>query len=211
MLGSEAARAALPPPDLTISEWANEYGVLSAESSAEPGRWHTYSYQAAMMDAFVTPEIERIVVMKSARIGWTKILGHVIGYHIHLDSCSMLIVQPTIEDAEGWSKEELTPMIEDTPVLLERVGDQKSRSTGNTISKKHYPGGILHAIGANSPRGFRRITVRLTEPCSTRSTATPRPPAPRATRSSWARSAPRPSGTARLAWAPRRPSRASHA
>ena len=168
LLVAEAANALLPPPSLTISEWANEYGVLSAESSAEPGRWRTYPYQAGMMDAFCAPEVERVVVMKSARIGWTKILGHVIGYHIHLDSCSMLVVQPTIDDAEGWSKEELTPMLEDTPVLLERVGDQKSRATGNTIMKKHYPGGILHTVGANSPRGFRRITVRLTQPCSMR-------------------------------------------
>ena len=170
-LALNAAAALKPPPDLTISEWADQHGVLSAESSAEPGRWHTYSYQAAMMDAFCHPRVERVVVLKSARIGWTKIIGHVVGYHIHLNPCSMLVVQPTIEDSEGWSKEELTPMIEDTPVLLERVGDQKSRSTGNTISKKHYPGGILHTIGANSPRGFRRITVRLARPYLTRSTA----------------------------------------
>lgn len=150
-----------PPPDLTISEWADQYGVLSAESSSEPGRWRTYSYQAAMMDAFVQPEVERVIVLKSARIGWTKIVGHVIGYHIHLDACPILVVQPTIEDAEGWSKEELNPMIADTPVLLERVGEQKSRSTGNTITKKHYPGGIAHVIGSNSPRGFRRITVKI--------------------------------------------------
>lgn len=113
------------------------------------------------MDAFVHPMVETVTAKKSARIGWTKIIGHVVGYHIHMDPCSQLIVQPTIEDAEGWSKEELTPMIEDTPVLLERVGDQKSRSTSNTITKKHYNGGISHVIGANSPRGFRRITVRI--------------------------------------------------
>ncbi len=98
--------------------------------------------------------------MKSARIGWTKILGHVMGYHIHQDSCSLLMVQPTIEDAEGYSKEEIQPMVDETEVLRSRVGDSKSRSSDNTIMKKRYPGGFLHIIGANSPRGFRRITVR---------------------------------------------------
>lgn len=72
----------------------------------------------------------------------------------------MLVVQLTIDDAEGYSKEEIQPMVDETSVLRERVGDSKSRSSGNTISKKKYPGGILHIIGANSPRGFRRITVR---------------------------------------------------
>jgi len=134
---------------------------LTAESSAEPGRWRSYSYQIAMMDAFCQAEVERVTIMKSARIGYTKIIGHVVGYHIHQDPCSMLIVQPTIDDAEGYSKEEIQPTIDETDVLRGRVGDSKSRSSGNTIAKKKYPGGILHIIGANSPRGFRRITVRL--------------------------------------------------
>ena len=41
-----------PPPPLTVSQWADRYRVLSAESSAEPGRWHTEKapYQRAIMD-----------------------------------------------------------------------------------------------------------------------------------------------------------------
>lgn len=113
------------------------------------------------MDAFSAEEVETVTIKKSARIGYTKIIGHVVGYHIHQDPCSMLIVQPTIDDAEGYSKEELQPTIDETLVLRQKVGDSKSRSSGNTIAKKKYPGGILHIIGANSPRGFRRITVRL--------------------------------------------------
>jgi phage terminase large subunit GpA-like protein len=41
------------------------------------------------------------------------------------------------------------------------VRDQKSRNSGNTVLAKRYPGGSLKAIGANSPRGFRRVTVRV--------------------------------------------------
>jgi phage terminase large subunit GpA-like protein len=114
-----------------------------------------------MMDSFCQPEVEKVTILKSARIGYTKIIGHVVGYHIHQDPCSVLIVQPTIDDAEGYSKEEIQPTFDETEVLRKRVGDSKSRSSGNTIAKKKYPGGILHIIGANSPRGFRRITVRL--------------------------------------------------
>jgi phage terminase large subunit GpA-like protein len=160
-LTNDFARGFRPRPDITPSEWADENGVLSAESSAEPGEWRTYSYQIAMMDAFVHPMVETVVVKKSARIGWTKILGHIIGYHVHLEPCPLLVVQPTIEDAQGWSKEELQPMIDDTPVLRGLVSDQKSRSSSNTITKKHYDGGIAHVVGANSPRGFRRITVKM--------------------------------------------------
>lgn len=150
-----------PPPKLTINQWAETYGVLTAETSAEPGRWRSYGYQVAMLDAFCQTPVERVTIMKSARIGYTKILGHVIGYYIHQDPAPILIVQPTEGDAEGYSKEEIQPIISEVPELLERVGDPKSRTTGNTITKKHYPGGILHLVGANAARGFRRITVRL--------------------------------------------------
>lgn len=156
-----ATRSWLPPPDLLISQWAETYGVLTAESSSEPGRWHAIPYQIAMMDACCHPKIERVTIKKSARIGYTKIIGHVIGYHIHQDPCSILVVQPTIDDAEGWSKEELTPAIEQTNVLRDLVATAKSRDSGNTILRKSYPGGMLHIVGANSARGFRRITVRL--------------------------------------------------
>ena len=153
--------AALPPPSQTISEWAEMNGVLTAESSSEPGRWTAIPYQVAMMDACCHPEIERVTVMKSARVGYTKVLGHVIGYHVHQDPCSMLVVQPTIDDAEGWSKEELQPTIEQTDVLRNLIAPPRARDSGNTILRKKYPGGILHVVGANSARGFRRITVRL--------------------------------------------------
>ena len=150
-----------PPPTLSISKWADTYGKLTAISSAEPGDWRTLPYQAAIMDAFCQPEVEEVVCMKSKRVGWTKIIGHVLGYHIHQDPASVLIVQPTDGDAEDYSKEEIQPMIEETPVLLNQVGPSKSRASSNTIKKKSYPGGMLHLVGANSPRGFRRITVRV--------------------------------------------------
>ena len=155
------ASAALPPPSLTISQWAERYAYLAAESSSEPGKWHAIPYQVAMMDACCHPEIERVSIKKSKRTGYTKCLGNVISYHIHQDPCSILVVQPTLDDANGWSKEELMPTIEQTDVLRGLVAPSRSKSSDSTILQKHYPGGILHVVGANSARGFRRITVRL--------------------------------------------------
>ena len=42
-----------PPPELTLSQWADTYRMLSAENSATPGRWHTDNapYQREIMDA----------------------------------------------------------------------------------------------------------------------------------------------------------------
>lgn len=73
----------------------------------------------------------------------------------------MMLVQPTIEDAEGYSKEEIDPMIRDVPVLRELVMSPKAKNGGNTILAKKFFGGVLGMVGANSPRGFRRVSRRV--------------------------------------------------
>jgi terminase, large subunit len=151
----------LPPPKLKLSEWAEKFAFLSAESAADPGKWRNIPYQVGIMDAISDPRIERVTVMKSARVGYTKIIGHAIGYYIHYDPCPIMVVQPTDLDAEGYSKEEVAPMVRDTPVLKELVSDAKSRNSGNTILQKQFPGGTLSLVGANSPRGFRRVSRRV--------------------------------------------------
>ena len=156
-----AFEAFRPPKKLSLSEWADEYAYLSAESSAEGGRWRTLPYQKGIMDAITDPSIEQVTVMKSARVGYSKILNHVIGYHIHQDPCPMMIVQPTIEDATGYSKEEISPMLRDTPCLQGLVSDPKSKDGENTLLQKKFPGGTLGLVGANSARGFRRVSRRI--------------------------------------------------
>ena len=150
-----------PPKKLNLSQWADNYAYLSAESSAEGGRWRTLPYQKGIMDAITDPNVEQVTVMKSARVGYSKILNHVIAYHIHQDSCPIMVVQPTIEDATGYSKEEIAPMLRDTPCLKGLVSDPKSKDGENTLLQKKFPGGTLSLVGSNSARGFRRVSRRI--------------------------------------------------
>lgn len=75
------------------------------------------------MDAVTDPTVEKISVMKSARVGYTKILDHVVGYYLHQDPSPILIVQPRVEDAEDYSKSEIAPMLRDTPALVDIAPD----------------------------------------------------------------------------------------
>jgi phage terminase large subunit GpA-like protein len=160
-IAATALQAFKPPEKLTLSEWADRFAYLSVESSAEGGRWHTLPYQKGIMDAISDPKLEQITLMKSARVGYSKILNHVIAYHIHQDPCPIMLVQPTIEDAQGYSKEEIAPMLRDTPCLKGLVSEAKSKDGANTILQKQFPGGTLSLVGANSPRGFRRVSRRV--------------------------------------------------
>lgn len=150
-----------PDPRLSLSEWMEREFVLSSESSAVSGRIQLYPFQRKIADAITDPEIERVTVMKSARVGYTTILKAAIGYHIDQAPCPIMVVQPTIQDAEGFSTQEIAPMLRDSPALQQKVADPRSRDSGNTILKKNFPGGFLTIVGANSPTGFRRTTIRL--------------------------------------------------
>lgn len=115
-----------------------------------------------MMDAITDPRVEKVSVMKSARVGYTKIIDHVVGYYLHQDPSPILVVQPRVEDAEDYSKSEIAPMLRDTTVLADIAPDPKTRSGENTLLKKTMKNGASIAlVGANSPGGFRRITVKI--------------------------------------------------
>src|SRR5882757_3485000 len=117
------ATALRPPPKLSLSAWADQHFRLSAESAAEPGRWRTLPYQRAILDAITDPTVERVSVMKSARVGYTKCINAAIAYHMAQDPCPILVVQPTVEDAEGYSKEEIAPMLRDVAALAGLTAD----------------------------------------------------------------------------------------
>lgn len=146
---------------MSLNDWAETHGHLSAESSADVGRWKSLPYQVGILNAISDESIEGVVIKKSARVGYTKILTHAIGYFVEYKPSSILVVQPTIEDAEGFSKEELAPYIRDVECLRELVSDAKAKDGTNSILHKLFPGGVISIIGANSPRGFRRISRRI--------------------------------------------------
>lgn len=77
-----------PPPNMTISQWADKYRRLSSESSAEPGRWRTSKapYQREIMDAVCDMRIQKVVIMSAAQIGKTDaLILNPIGYYMHYD------------------------------------------------------------------------------------------------------------------------------
>lgn len=158
-----AIRVIDPPPDLTVSQWADRHRQLSSKSSAEPGQWRTSraEYQRGIMDAVNDPSIETVVVMSSAQIGKTEAINNVVGYYIDQDPSPILVLQPTIQMAEAWSKDRLSEMIAQTDVLRERVADPKSRDGENTILHKTFPGGHCTMAGANSPASLASRPIRI--------------------------------------------------
>lgn len=135
---SRALGALKPPPNLTLSQWADSYRRLSAEASAAQGRWNTDNapFQREIMDAIGDVHIRKVVAMMCAQSGKTDgLILNTIGYYMSYYPAPIMIVQPTVNLGESFSKDRLATMIRDTPVLRGLV-DNKSRYSGNTIMKK---------------------------------------------------------------------------
>jgi phage terminase large subunit GpA-like protein len=152
-----------PPPELTISDWADANRRLSSEASAEPGQWRTSraEYQRGIMDAISDAGTESVVIMSSSQVGKSEALGNAVGYHIDQDPAPIMLVMPTERDAEAWSKDRFAPMARDTPCLAGKVSDPKSRDGSNRILHKRFPGGHLTIVGANAPSGLASRPIRI--------------------------------------------------
>ena len=146
-----------------MSQWADQFRRLSPEASAEPGTWDTAraEYQRGIMDAVSDPAIEQVVVMSSAQVGKTEVVNNVVGFHIAQDPAPILVIMPTLEMGEAWSKDRLAPMLRDTPALRGKVKDPRARDSGSTITHKQFPGGHLTVAGANSPAGLASRPIRI--------------------------------------------------
>ena len=145
-----------PPRRMSCSEWANERRFLSPEACANPGKYSSdlTPFAVEPMDSVSDPNATGTVLMWASQLSKTETVNNVVGYFMDVEPAPMLMVQPTVEMGEAWSKERLAPMVRDTPVLAGKVADVKSRDAGNTILHKTFPGGNLAIAGANAPSGL---------------------------------------------------------
>lgn len=156
-------RRLAPPPQLSISSWADQFRVLPPESSAEPGRWRTSRtpYLKAIQDALGDRRVETVVVMASSQVGKTEVLLNALGYYMHLDPGPLMLIEPTVEIASAVAKDRVSPMLRATPVLRGLVGTGRTRDSSNTILHRTFPGGSLTLSGANSPASLASRPIRV--------------------------------------------------
>ena len=113
------------------------------------------------MDAISDPTLRDIVVVAGAQVGKTEMLLNVIGFHVHHDPAPILLVQPTLEMAQAFSKDRLAPMLRDTPALKHKVKDPRSRDANNTTTHKVFTGGHISLVGSNSAAGLASRPIRV--------------------------------------------------
>lgn len=114
------------------------------------------------MDACSDPTIKEVVVMAGAQLGKSEALLNIIGYHIDIDPCPILLLQPTLDMSQAFSKDRIANgLLRSTPCLSGKVKDPRARDSNNTTLHKIFPGGAISIVGANSPSGLSSRPIRL--------------------------------------------------
>lgn len=161
-------KACRPRSRMTGSQWADMYRVIPPGTSSEPGEWRTSRtpYLREPMDAATDKRTETIVLEFSSQTGKSEALLNIIGYYADQEPAPILMLQPTVEMAEAFSKERIDPMFKASPGLFGKLEEGKdgrgtSRKSGDTIRMKQFTGGYLALVGANSPAGLASRPIRV--------------------------------------------------
>ncbi len=151
------ALEAVPP--MRLSEWAAKHFYLSAESSYVEGQWRAFWFQPALMDAISDDDIEEVDVMKSARVGYTKIILAAIGYTAHHKRRNQAVWQPTDDDRDEFCLTEVEPMLRDVRAMSTVFRGGKGNTKGDSMKQKKFMGSSLHMRGGKAAKNYRRISI----------------------------------------------------
>ena len=114
------------------------------------------------MDACSDPAIREVVVMSGAQLGKSEVILNIIGFHIAHDPSPILLMQPTVEMAQSFSKDRITAgLLKSTPSLRDKVKEPRTKDSNNSVLHKIFPGGALSMVGANSPAGLASRPIRV--------------------------------------------------
>lgn len=154
----------LPDPDMTITQWADEYRYLPKKSSSESGKYRSSRtpYLREIMDCLSPSHpCQEISVMKGTQLGFTEVGNNWFCFVADMCPGPMMMIFPTMDLAKGHSQQKLVPTVDDTPRLHGKIRESRSRDSGNTIFSKDFPGGTLFLGGSNSAAAFRSKSIRF--------------------------------------------------
>lgn len=150
--------------DYSLSEWSDDFVMLPSKSSAEPGRYRTdrVPFLREIMECLSHQSpVKRVVFMKSAQVGGSQLALNWLGYIMDICPAPVMIVQPTLQLAERFSKQRVQPLIDETPRLKPLVNPTRMKDSGNTLLLKEFRGGVVILTGANSPTSLRSMPIRF--------------------------------------------------
>jgi len=150
------------PLPLTPVEWADadEGFYLSSESSYQEGKWETLGFQVAILNAMGNDEIRTVNVIKSARVGYSKMLLAASAYQIEHKRRNILLLLPTDGAAAGFMKAHVETMIRDVPSIYALAPWHGKKHRDNTLDTKRFSHSKqLWCLGGAAAKNYREKSV----------------------------------------------------
>ncbi|EEY9012979.1 phage terminase large subunit family protein, partial [Escherichia coli] len=145
---------------VTPVEWADQNYYLPKESSYVDGEWKTLPFQVAIMNSMGNDRIRTVNLIKSARVGYTKMLLGVVGYFIEHKSRNSLLFQPTDSAAEDFMKAHVEATLRDVPCLKALSPWLGRKHRDNTLTLKRFSSGVgFWCLGGAAAKNYREKSV----------------------------------------------------
>ncbi|STD45890.1 phage terminase large subunit family protein [Edwardsiella tarda] len=150
------------PIPMTAVEWADNYYYLPRESSYASGEWVTLPFQIAIMNSMGSDYIRTVNLIKSARVGYTKMLLGVVGYFIEHKARNTLLFQPTDSAAEDFMKSHMESTIRGVPCLKALSPWFGKKHRDNTLTLKRFSSGVgFWCLGGSAAKNYREKSVDI--------------------------------------------------
>ena len=157
-LRADTFAALRPPPRLDLADWIEAHVRLPGAISATPGRMTLWPTQRAVAASIGDPGVERVSVLKSARVGYTQLLVAAIGASVANNPGPTLVVVPAEQDARHLMTQAIEPTFAESPALRDALAADTSGR--DVLLQRNFPGGSLSVVSARAPRNLRARTAR---------------------------------------------------
>lgn len=148
------------PPVLTCSEYADTHFYMSSESSYTEGKWESLPFQVGILNAMGNDQITTLNIMKSARVGYTKMLMANAGYKIEHKKRNVLIYQPRDGAAKTFMKKHVETAIRDMPIWKALAPWIGRKHKDSTLEDKVFSNGkTLMVRGGTAAANYREIST----------------------------------------------------
>ena len=164
-LFAELARLAKPEAELSVSEFADRYRVVSPESGSPfPGPWRTdrVSYVREPTDCLHPDHPSRRVTLKfSAQTGKSEVGVNWFCFIVDRAPGPMLTVLPTGAESIKYNRVKIQPTVDASPRIRRRVRPENSRDeAASTTAFKRFAGGFNQITSASSSKGLQMVSIR---------------------------------------------------
>jgi phage terminase large subunit GpA-like protein len=157
------ARGMEPDPNLSVDEWADEFGVVPKETgAAEPGKYRTSRTPHARMPMRCLSAghpCKRVVVEGASQMLKTQVALHFLGETVHQRPSNFLWIVPTGK-LHKRAASRIDKVIAATDVLKQRFAKPQSRTATNNNDIKAFTGGQLYLATAGAAANLSEVTAK---------------------------------------------------